>query len=145
MALICCINGCKNRYSPGSHIKFYRIPSGSRVFQAERRQLWLDAIQKANGSTKKLNQQSRICGAHFISGRFNTTGLNANGIIVLVNEIETLILFVPVLQEKRPLTTTCLTMCPLCLHAQSRGRTQRKKEWNGKTRACLSLDLAHKA
>ncbi|RVE70857.1 hypothetical protein OJAV_G00068850 [Oryzias javanicus] len=68
MAHNCCINGCKNRYSPASQIKFHRIPSGTRVFQTVRRQLWLDFILRANGNTNKLNQFSRICGDHFISG-----------------------------------------------------------------------------
>ncbi|XP_047459903.1 zinc finger protein 541-like isoform X1 [Mugil cephalus] len=64
----CCVVGCKSRHSTGSSLKFYRIPSGSRPFQANRRRLWLQVIQQANGSTEKLKLHARICGAHFISG-----------------------------------------------------------------------------
>ncbi|XP_042264490.1 zinc finger protein 271-like isoform X1 [Thunnus maccoyii] len=64
----CCVSGCKNRHSSSSKLKFYRIPSGSRPFQANRRRLWLKVIKQANGSTEELNGNARICGAHFISG-----------------------------------------------------------------------------
>ncbi|XP_078111704.1 uncharacterized protein LOC144521185 [Sander vitreus] len=63
----CCVPGCKNRHSSTSQLKFYRIPSGSRPFQANRRRLWLQAIQQANGSTEELKGNARICGAHFKS------------------------------------------------------------------------------
>ncbi|XP_034733607.1 zinc finger protein 568-like isoform X2 [Etheostoma cragini] len=63
----CCVYGCKNRQSSTSQLKFYRIPSGSRPFQANRRRLWLQAIQQANGSTEELKGNARICGAHFKS------------------------------------------------------------------------------
>ncbi|KAF1390165.1 hypothetical protein PFLUV_G00055270 [Perca fluviatilis] len=63
----CCVPGCKNRHSSTSKLKFYRIPSGSRPFQANRRRLWLQAIQQANGSTEVLKGNARICGAHFKS------------------------------------------------------------------------------
>ncbi|XP_041654786.1 uncharacterized protein LOC121517238 [Cheilinus undulatus] len=64
----CCISGCKNRHSSTSKIKFYRIPSGYRTFQANRRKLWLKAIEQANGSTEGLKGNVRVCSAHFISG-----------------------------------------------------------------------------
>nr|XP_046252612.1 zinc finger protein 236-like isoform X1 [Scatophagus argus] len=64
----CCVSGCKNRHSLTSKLKFYRIPSGYRLFQANRRRLWLQAIQKVNGSAEELKGNARICGAHFISG-----------------------------------------------------------------------------
>ncbi|XP_045913631.1 zinc finger protein 107-like [Micropterus dolomieu] len=64
----CCVSGCKNRHSSTSKLKLYRIPSGYRPFQANRRRLWLQAIQQANGSTEELKGNARICGAHFISG-----------------------------------------------------------------------------
>ncbi|XP_040920610.1 zinc finger protein 652-B-like [Toxotes jaculatrix] len=64
----CCVSGCKNRHSLNSKLKFYRIPSGYRPFQANRRRLWLQAIQQVNGSTEELKGNVRICGAHFISG-----------------------------------------------------------------------------
>lgn len=66
----CCVSSCKNRYSSTSNIKFYRIPSGSRPFQANRRRLWEKIIKRANGSNE-LNGNARICGAHFISGKFH--------------------------------------------------------------------------
>lgn len=59
----CCVSGCKNQLSSTNKLKFYRIP-----FQANRRRLWLEAIQKVNGSTKQLERNARVCGAHFISG-----------------------------------------------------------------------------
>ncbi|XP_028264640.1 zinc finger protein 93-like [Parambassis ranga] len=64
----CCVSGCKNRASSGSRLKFYRIPSGYRPFQANRRRLWLQAIQQANGSIEGLKGNVRVCGAHFLSG-----------------------------------------------------------------------------
>ncbi|KAL7398764.1 hypothetical protein ABVT39_014837 [Epinephelus coioides] len=63
----CCVSGCKSRNSSTSK-RFYRIPAGSRPFQANRRRLWLQAIEKVNGSTEGLNGNARICGAHFKSG-----------------------------------------------------------------------------
>nr|XP_020493031.1 zinc finger and BTB domain-containing protein 49-like [Labrus bergylta] len=64
----CCVSGCKNRQSSTSKLKFYRIPSGYRTFQANRRVLWLKAIQQVNGSVEGLRGNVRVCGAHFISG-----------------------------------------------------------------------------
>ncbi|XP_022043334.2 uncharacterized protein LOC110946062 [Acanthochromis polyacanthus] len=64
----CCVSGCKYRYTPGSSIKLYRIPSGSRPYHANRRRLWLEAIQRANGSTEPIKDTARVCSAHFISG-----------------------------------------------------------------------------
>ncbi|XP_051281690.1 zinc finger and SCAN domain-containing protein 30 [Dicentrarchus labrax] len=64
----CCVSGCKNRHSSTSKLKLYRIPSGYRPFQANRRRLWLQAIREVNGSTEELKGNARICGAHFISG-----------------------------------------------------------------------------
>ncbi|KAM4563947.1 uncharacterized protein PAE49_011874 [Odontesthes bonariensis] len=64
----CYISGCKNRYSPSNSLKFYRIPSGSSPFQANRRRLWIQAIQQANCSSEEFRRNARICGAHFISG-----------------------------------------------------------------------------
>ncbi|XP_041860098.1 zinc finger protein 467-like isoform X2 [Melanotaenia boesemani] len=68
----CCVSGCKNRYSPSSRTKFYTIPSGSRQFQVQRRRLWIQAIQRANGSNMELRGSTRICGDHFISGEATT-------------------------------------------------------------------------
>ncbi|XP_054653774.1 zinc finger protein Xfin-like [Dunckerocampus dactyliophorus] len=64
----CCVIGCKNRHSSGNKLKFYRIPTAYRPFQANRRRLWLKVIKQVNGSTEELKENARICGAHFISG-----------------------------------------------------------------------------
>ncbi|XP_030589772.1 uncharacterized protein LOC115783194 [Archocentrus centrarchus] len=70
--MICCVFACKNRYAPNKKLKFYRIPSGNRPLKAKRRRLWLQAIQKANGSRAGLTGNARVCGAHFISGEAST-------------------------------------------------------------------------
>uniref|UniRef100_A0A096LVX1 THAP-type domain-containing protein n=1 Tax=Poecilia formosa TaxID=48698 RepID=A0A096LVX1_POEFO len=67
----CCVTGCHNRYYPGSTIRFYRVPSGNRQFQVQRRRLWIEAIQQANGSSE-IRADARICGVHFISGEAST-------------------------------------------------------------------------
>ncbi|PWA31685.1 hypothetical protein CCH79_00006467, partial [Gambusia affinis] len=68
----CCVAGCHNRYYPGSTIRFYRVPSGNRQFQVQRRRLWMEAIQQANGSSSEIRADARICGVHFISGEAST-------------------------------------------------------------------------
>ncbi|XP_059188862.1 zinc finger protein 107-like [Centropristis striata] len=65
--LDCCVSGCENRRSSISKLKFYKLPCGSGPFQANRRRLWIQAIQQANGSTEELKGSARICGAHFKS------------------------------------------------------------------------------
>ncbi|KAF7209314.1 protein SON [Nothobranchius furzeri] len=67
----CCVVGCRNRYSPSSSIKFYRIPCGSRPLQVNRRRLWIKAIKQANGKDYDFSGHARICGAHFISGELS--------------------------------------------------------------------------
>ncbi|CAK6963866.1 zinc finger protein 271-like isoform X1 [Scomber scombrus] len=47
---------------------YYRIPSGSRPFQANRRRLWVKIIKRVNGGAEELHGNARVCGAHFISG-----------------------------------------------------------------------------
>ncbi|XP_013866426.1 uncharacterized protein LOC106519343 [Austrofundulus limnaeus] len=64
----CCVAGCKNLFSRNSSLRFYRIPCGFRPFHANRRRLWVEAVQKANGNKKELTGNHRVCGAHFISG-----------------------------------------------------------------------------
>ncbi|KAL3059577.1 hypothetical protein OYC64_014229 [Pagothenia borchgrevinki] len=61
----CCVTGCKNRDSSSSKLKFYRIPTGTRPFQANRRKLWLQRIREVNGEEIRAN--AKVCGAHFIS------------------------------------------------------------------------------
>ncbi|KAK5603149.1 hypothetical protein CRENBAI_000145 [Crenichthys baileyi] len=68
----CCVSGCNNRYTPGTSIRFYRIPGGSRQFQVNRRRLWIEAIQRANGSSSEIGADVRICGAHFVTGEAST-------------------------------------------------------------------------
>ncbi|XP_037629300.1 fez family zinc finger protein erm-like [Sebastes umbrosus] len=63
----CCVSGCKNRQSSTRKLKFYRIP-----FQANRRRLWLTAIQRETGSTEPLRGTARVCGAHFKSKEAST-------------------------------------------------------------------------
>lgn len=65
----CCVSGCKNRYSSQCEIKFHRIPSTWGPFRANRRRLWIKAIEEANGSVLQLKPNICICGAHFISGK----------------------------------------------------------------------------
>ncbi|XP_061827437.2 uncharacterized protein [Nerophis lumbriciformis] len=65
---VCCVLGCKNRQQSGKKLKFYRIPTEYRPFQANRRRLWLKVIKQVNGSTTELKESARICGAHFLSG-----------------------------------------------------------------------------
>ncbi|XP_077089910.1 uncharacterized protein LOC143741475 [Siphateles boraxobius] len=62
----CCVYGCTNRYSTEG-LKFYRIPTGSRPFQKNRRRLWLQAIKRVDWS-EDIIKNARVCSAHFISG-----------------------------------------------------------------------------
>ncbi|XP_058497823.1 uncharacterized protein LOC131468013 [Solea solea] len=62
--LDCCVSACENLRTSSTKVKFYRLPSAHQV---NRRRLWLQAIQQANGSTKELNGNARVCGAHFTS------------------------------------------------------------------------------
>ncbi|KAK0132476.1 hypothetical protein N1851_032654 [Merluccius polli] len=61
----CCVYGCTNRYST-SGLKFYRIPTGSRPFQSNRRRLWLQAIKRVDWN-EDIIKNARVCSAHFIS------------------------------------------------------------------------------
>ncbi|KAJ8351732.1 hypothetical protein SKAU_G00232080 [Synaphobranchus kaupii] len=63
----CCVVGCHNRSSKIKGINFYRIPSGKRPFNANRRRLWLQAIKRVDWN-EDIIRNARICGAHFISG-----------------------------------------------------------------------------
>ncbi|XP_041930421.1 uncharacterized protein LOC121694347 isoform X10 [Alosa sapidissima] len=65
----CCVNGCTNRYSTGG-LKFYRIPTGSRPFQSNRRRLWLQAIKREDWN-ENIIKNARVCSAHFISGEMS--------------------------------------------------------------------------
>ncbi|XP_042566525.1 zinc finger MYM-type protein 4 isoform X3 [Clupea harengus] len=63
----CCVVGCQNRSTKIKGLHFYRIPSGKRPFNANRRRLWLQAIKRVDW-TEDIIKNARICGAHFISG-----------------------------------------------------------------------------
>ncbi|XP_077579830.1 uncharacterized protein LOC144201226 [Stigmatopora nigra] len=83
----CCVRGCSNSSCSGAKVKFYRLPTSYRPFQAERRRLWLRALQRVadvavdegedgdhgdqddQDENEELWQNARICGAHFLSGR----------------------------------------------------------------------------
>jgi len=67
--LTCCVSGCRTRHTSKSKRRLYRIPSGSGPYQAYQRQLWVEAIQRANGSTDELEGNVRICSAHFKSSK----------------------------------------------------------------------------
>ena len=64
----CCVVGCQNRSTKIKGLNFYRIPSGKRPFNANRRRLWLQAIKRVDW-TEDIIKNARICGAHFISGK----------------------------------------------------------------------------
>lgn len=64
----CCVLGCPNSHSSGGKLKFFRLPTEYRPFQANRRRLWLKVLRQVNGSAEELEENARICGAHFISG-----------------------------------------------------------------------------
>ncbi|XP_057686661.1 uncharacterized protein LOC130912535 [Corythoichthys intestinalis] len=66
---VCCVRGCSNSSSSGAKVKFYRLPTSYRPFQAKRRSLWLQVLQNANGGTEEFHENARICGAHFLSGQ----------------------------------------------------------------------------
>ncbi|KAK0154184.1 hypothetical protein N1851_003730 [Merluccius polli] len=68
----CCVYGCTNRYST-SGLKFYRIPTGSRPFQSNRRRLWLQAIKRVDWNEDRI-KNARVCSAHFISGTIGKGG-----------------------------------------------------------------------
>ncbi|XP_051914060.1 uncharacterized protein LOC127595986 [Hippocampus zosterae] len=65
----CCVLGCPNSHSSGGKLKFFRLPTEYRPFQANRRRLWLKVLRQVNGSAEELKENARICGAHFISGQ----------------------------------------------------------------------------
>nr|XP_019951399.1 PREDICTED: zinc finger protein 135-like [Paralichthys olivaceus] len=74
---VCCVSGCNNRHSK-SKFKFFRIPTGKKPFQVQRRRLWQRAIQRASNNSSGLTVNSRICGAHFISGEVSLDHKNVD-------------------------------------------------------------------
>lgn len=69
----CCIVGCSNKATKRGELKFYTLPTAksSRPNKVKRRRLWLEAIEKANGSTTGLKEDAQICSAHFVSGQMS--------------------------------------------------------------------------
>ncbi|KAE8281076.1 hypothetical protein D5F01_LYC21658 [Larimichthys crocea] len=69
----CCATGCRNRYANAEGLHFYRIPSAVTPFDAERRRLWLEAINREDWtdefSSYDAIRNARICSAHFVSGK----------------------------------------------------------------------------
>ena len=57
----CCAIGCRNRYSNGSSLSFYRFP-----VDLDRRCKWIAAIKRKNWEP---NQHSFLCSDHFTTGR----------------------------------------------------------------------------
>ncbi|XP_057195611.1 uncharacterized protein LOC130557658 isoform X3 [Triplophysa rosa] len=64
----CCAVGCLNRNRRKDGLHFYRIPSSRKPFEAKRRSLWLQAIKRTDW-TDEIIGNSRLCSAHFISGK----------------------------------------------------------------------------
>ncbi|XP_038063173.1 THAP domain-containing protein 11-like [Patiria miniata] len=62
MVHTCVVVRCKHRKTAGSGISFYRFPTDE-----ERRQKWINAIKCEPGWMP--NDGSRLCSAHFISGK----------------------------------------------------------------------------
>ena len=69
----CCAVGCTNRRIKESQIPFYRIPRSRTPIESKRRQEWIKAINRADWTfcTDRQISNSRICGAHFVTGRFS--------------------------------------------------------------------------
>lgn len=63
----CCVVGCQNRNAKIGKLHFYRIPSLKTPFEANRRRLWLQAINRTDWTDETI-RNSRLCSAHFISG-----------------------------------------------------------------------------
>lgn len=68
--------GCNNNSNKNRGVGFYLIPkiiswqcSKTYNLSSERRTLWLKRINRRNFSEKTI-EGSRVCGAHFVSGKF---------------------------------------------------------------------------
>ncbi|CAL9703423.1 unnamed protein product [Knipowitschia caucasica] len=69
----CCIVGCDNKVERRGKVKCYNIPTAwsSRQFNVRRRKLWLEAIERANGTTEGLREDAVVCSEHFVSGQIS--------------------------------------------------------------------------
>ncbi|CAN9516023.1 unnamed protein product [Ophioblennius macclurei] len=65
---VCCVSRCKNQTNRKPIFGFYRVPAGIDPFLVNKRLLWEEAIQKANGGKQELVANAHVCAAHFISG-----------------------------------------------------------------------------
>uniref|UniRef100_A0A2L2YF12 THAP-type domain-containing protein n=1 Tax=Parasteatoda tepidariorum TaxID=114398 RepID=A0A2L2YF12_PARTP len=61
MTPTCCAYGCLNKFEKGKGLGFYRFPS-----QKNRRILWILAVRRKYFVP---NKHTRICGAHFVTGK----------------------------------------------------------------------------
>lgn len=59
----CCTVGCKNLRTKGSKIFFFRVPADPK--KRER-----SGLLRFTGRTGLSHRHSRLCGAHFVTGRF---------------------------------------------------------------------------
>ncbi|KAM8864775.1 uncharacterized protein AB9W97_018935 [Spinachia spinachia] len=63
----CCVSGCKSTSTGG--LEFFKVPVGSMPFTANRRRLWLKALERVNGSADELGRNAFVCSAHLKSQR----------------------------------------------------------------------------
>ncbi|XP_075559361.1 uncharacterized protein LOC142590842 [Dermacentor variabilis] len=68
----CVAYGCTNYFYGKEPVKFFRFPSAK--LYPEKRDAWIAAVKRKNedGSLWQPNEHSRICSAHFITGRPST-------------------------------------------------------------------------
>ena len=68
----CCVVGCSNRRSKDSNIPFYTVPKGKSPLERKRREDWIKAISREDWKFWSEDQisKARVCGAHFVSGKF---------------------------------------------------------------------------
>ena len=60
MVVSCCVVGCIQRYKANSSISFNRFPKNE-----PKKSLWENALKRKDW---KPNENSRVCGLHFITG-----------------------------------------------------------------------------
>ena len=64
----CSVPNCTNRRKKGETLAFYKIPS---IAYPKRREMWLTAIKRDKWPISQINK-AKVCGKHFISGKFKT-------------------------------------------------------------------------
>ena len=80
MPTSCCAYGCQNRHSKGCKLSFYRFPSNS-----EQRKKWIAAVNRKDWQPTHC---SRICSAHFVSGKLSTDPLSPDYVPTLFSFTE---------------------------------------------------------